>query len=179
MPRHDLYIEKSTDINEQIERLRLSATASLFLAPRCADCGVGVLHLRHRRSGQLAENVGRAQGRRYGGARARAARFGADSISPQRPGVAPRHFPRAGDTLEIVPGYSETAFRIYLWGDEIEKIVEFHPLTGEVVHVHEHVTIFPAREYITDEEHIREALHDIELELEEQIKLFQARRQAD
>ena len=78
----------------------------------------------------------------------------------------------AGIRWKSSPGYSETAFRIYLWGDEIEKIIEFHPLTGEVVHVHELVTIFPAREYITDDEHIREALGDIELELEEQIRYF-------
>ena len=64
VPRHDLYIEKSTDINEQIERLRLSATASLFSRRDVLDCGIGVLHLRHRRSGELAQDVGRAQGRR-------------------------------------------------------------------------------------------------------------------
>ena len=77
--------------------------------------------------------------------------------------AARRPFARGAIRLEIVPGYSETAFRIYLWGDEIEKIVEFQPLTGEVVpRSSDLVTIFPAREYITDEEHIREALHDIE-----------------
>ena len=81
-------------------------------------------------------------------------------------------FRARGDTLEIVPGYSETAFRIYLWGDEIEKIVEFHPLTGEVARIHQQVTIFPAREYITDDEHIRDALHEIEQELDEQIARF-------
>ena len=84
-------------------------------------------------------------------------------------------FRARGDTLEIVPGYSETAFRIYLWGDEIEKIVEFHPLTGEVAHVHELVTIFPAREYITDDEHIREACTTSKPNLSSRLRISRAK----
>ena len=172
VPRHDLYIEKSTDINEQIERLRLSATASLFsrrdvLIVASVSCIYGIGDPVNWRKMSVELKVGEE---------VRRERVYRDLIRIQyhRNDLELRrgNFRSRGDTFEIVPGYSETAFRIYLWGDEIEKIIEFHPLTGEVVHIHELVTIFPAREYITDEEHIREALHDIELELEEQIKHF-------
>ncbi len=172
VPRHDLYIEKSTDINEQIERLRLSATASLFsrrdvLIVASVSCIYGIGDPVNWQKMSVELCVG-AEVRRQSVLRDLV------RIQYKRNDMELRRgtFRARGDTLEIVPGYSETAFRIYLWGDEVEKIVEFHPFTGEVVHVHSQVTIFPAREYITDEEHIREALHDVELELEEQIAYF-------
>ncbi len=172
VPRHDLYIEKSTDINEQIERLRLSATASLFsrrdvLIVASVSCIYGIGDPVNWQKMSVELKVGEE---------VRRERVLRDLVRIQysRNDMELRRgtFRARGDTLEIVPGYSETAFRIYLWGDEIEKIVEFHPLTGEVLHIHDLVTIFPAREYITDDEHIREALHDIEAELEEQITYF-------
>ncbi|MCY3798928.1 MAG: helicase-related protein [Chloroflexi bacterium] len=172
VPRHDLYIEKSTDINEQIERLRLSATASLFsrrdvLIVASVSCIYGIGDPVNWQKMSVELKVGDVVVRE---------RVLRDLVRIQyhRNDLELRRgtFMSRGDTLSIVPGYSETAFRIYLDFDTIEKIIEFHPLTGEVVHVHQHVTIFPAREYITDEEHIREALGEIELELEEQIKHF-------
>ena len=172
VPRHDLYIEKSTDINEQIERLRLSATASLFtrrdvLIVASVSCIYGIGDPVNWQKMSVELKVGEE---------VRRERVLRDLVRIQytRNDMELRRgtFRVRGDTLEIVPGYSESAFRIYLWGDEIEKIVEFQPLTGEVLHVHDLVTIFPAREYITDDEHIREALHDIEAELETQIAHF-------
>ena len=172
VPRHDLYIEKSTDINEQIERLRLSATASLFsrrdvLIVASVSCIYGLGDPVNWRKMSVELKVGDE---------IRRERILRDLVRIQytRNDLDLRRgtFRARGDTLEIVPGYSEMAYRIYLWGDEIEKIIEFHPLTMEVKHAHELVTIFPAREYITDDEHIREAIHDIEFELEEQIKYF-------
>ena len=172
VPRHDLYIEKSTDVNEQIERLRLSATASLFsrrdvLIVASVSCIYGLGDPVNWRKMSVELKVGDE---------IRRERILRDLVRIQytRNDLDLRRgtFRARGDTLEIVPGYSEMAYRIYLWGDEIEKIIEFHPLTMEVKHAHELVTIFPAREYITDDEHIREAIHDIEVELEEQIKYF-------
>ena len=176
VPRHDLYIEKSTDINEQIERLRLSATASLFsrrdvLIVASVSCiyGLGDPVSWRKMSVELKA-----------GDEIRRDRILRDLVQIQysRNDMELRRgtFRVRGDTLEIVPGYSETAYRIYLWGDEIEKVVEFHALTGEVIRAHDRVTIFPAREYITDSEHIHEALDDIEHELADQIKQF---KQAD
>ena len=172
VPRHDLYIEKSTDINEQIERLRLSATASLFsrrdvLIVASVSCIYGLGDPTNWRKMSVELKVGDE---------IRRERILRDLVRIQytRNDMELRRgtFRARGDTLEIVPGYSESAYRIYLWGDEVERIVEFHPLTMEVFHVHEWVTVFPAREYITDDEHIRDAIHDIEKELEEQITYF-------
>ena len=172
VPRHDLYIEKSTDVNEQIERLRLSATASLFsrrdvLIVASVSCIYGLGDPVSWRKMSVELKIGDE---------IRRDRILRDLVQIQysRNDMELRRgaFRVRGDTLEIVPGYSETAYRIYLWGDEIEKVVEFHALTGEVIHAHDRVTIFPAREYITDGEHIHEALDDIEQELEDQIKHF-------
>ena len=172
VPRHDLYIEKTTDINEQIERLRLSATASLFsrrdvLIVASVSCIYGLGDPVSWRKMSVELKVGDA---------IRRDRILRDLVQIQysRNDMELRRgtFRVRGDTLEIVPGYSETAYRIYLWGDEIEKVIEFQALTGEVIHSHERVTIFPAREYITDDEHIHEALDDIEKELEDQIRRF-------
>ena len=172
VPRHDLYIEKSTDINEQIERLRLSAAASLFsrrdvLIVASVSCIYGLGDPTNWRKMSVELKVGEE---------IRRERILRDLVRIQytRNDMELRRgtFRVRGDTLEIVPGYSETAYRIYLWGDEIERIVEFYPLTMEVIHTHPFVTVFPAREYITDDEHVQDAIHDIEVELEEQIKYF-------
>lgn len=172
VPRHDLYIEKSTDINEQIERLRLSATASLFsrrdvLIVASVSCIYGLGDPVNWRKMSVELKVGDEIRRESILRDLVRIQYSRNDMELRRGAFRAR-----GDTLELVPGYSEMAYRIYLWGDEIEKIIEFHPLTMEVMHHHEQVTIFPAREYITDEEHIQEALHDIEAELEEQIKYF-------
>ena len=176
VPRHDLYIEKSTDINEQIERLRLSATASLFsrrdvLIVASVSCIYGIGDPVNWRKMSVELKVGDVVVRERVLRDLVRIQYHRNDLELRR-GV----FRVRGDTLEIVPGYSETAFRIYLWGDEIEKIIEFQPLTGEVVHKHQQVTIFPAREYITDDEHIREALQDIEKEMEEQLQHFKRRK---
>src|SRR5690606_37158754 len=79
-----------------------------------------------------------------------------------------------GDTLEIVPAYAETAYRITLFGDEIERIVEFDALTGEILMRHDSLVIYPAREYITDDTKLRQAVTDIEKELEEHLAYLKA-----
>ncbi len=172
VPRHDLYIEKSTDVNEQIERLRLSATASLFtrrdvLIVASVSCIYGLGDPVSWSKLAVELKVG-AEIRRDRILRALVRiQYTRNDLELRRGTVRVR-----GDTLEIVPGYAETAYRIYQWGDEIEKIVEFQVLTGEFIHQHDSVMIFPARENVTDDEHIDEALDDIEQELEDQIRYF-------
>ncbi len=77
-----------------------------------------------------------------------------------------------GDTLQVYPAYAETAFLVEFWGDTIERIAEFEPLTGEVLLEHTHVAIYPAREFITDEEKLSRAINDIEAELTERIAYY-------
>ncbi len=173
--QYDLYIEKDADINEEIERLRLAATTALFsrrdvIIVASVSCiyaigdpeewGRVMLELRrgesHRRETLLRHLV---------------------SIYYERNDFELKRgsFRVRGDTLEIMPAYGETAYRIGFWGDEIERITEIDVLTGEVLKELSEVRIFPARHFITPEEKREKALADIEAELEE--RLAELRRQ--
>lgn len=172
VPRYDLYIEKQTQINEQIERLRLSTSASLFtrrdvIIVASVSCIYGIGDPEAWRQASVEIKVGTS---------IRREKFLRDLVRIQyarNDTVLKRGcFRVRGDTLELIPGYSETAFRIALFGDDIERITEFDPLTGEIYAQHKELTIFPAREYISMDENIRQAVQDIEAELEAQLALF-------
>jgi len=183
LPQYDLYIEKDADINEEIDRLRLAATTALFsrrdvIIVASVSCiyaigdpeewGRVVLRLargeRYRRDGVLQHLV---------------------SVYYERNDTVLQRgrFRVRGDTLEICPAYAETAYRIGFWGDEVERITEIDPLTGEVLAEMEEVQIFPAKHFITPEEKREKALADIEVELEQRLvelreagKLLEAQR---
>jgi excinuclease ABC subunit B len=172
LPKHDLYIEKDSDINEDIDRLRLAATTALLsrrdvVIVASVSCiyaigdpdewGRVVVRLvkgeQHRRESLLRHLVG---------------------IYYERNDLDLRRgrFRVQGDTLEVAPAYGETAYRIGFWGEEIERITEVDPLTGEVLNELEEVQIFPAKHFITPEEKREQALADIETELEERLALL-------
>lgn len=172
IPRHDLYIEKEADINEEIARLRLSSTTALFsrrdvIIVASVSCiyaigdpeewGKVMIELkrgeRHRRDGVLRHLV---------------------SIHYERNDFDLKRgtFRARGDTLEIAPAYGETAYRVSFWGDEIERITEINILTGELLAELDELRIFPAKHFITAEEKRKQALVDIEAELEERLKEF-------
>jgi excinuclease ABC subunit B len=172
VPRHDLYIEKQTQINEQIERLRLSTSASLFtrrdvVIVASVSCIYGLGDPASWRNASVSLKVGDT---------VRRDRLLRDLVRIQydRNDMVLKRgtFRVRGDTLEIIPGYSETAFRIALFGDDIERITEFDPLTGEVLGTYQEMTIFPSREYISSDENVKQAIADIERELEEQLRMF-------
>ena len=91
--------------------------------------------------------------------------------------LKPGTFAVRGDTIEIRPPYSENSYRIDLFGEEIERIIEVNPLTGEIIKTHESIQIFPARHFIADEDKLKLAITDIETELEERIKYFTENQQ--
>jgi len=174
VPRFDLYIEKQTQINDQIERLRLATSAALFtrrdvIIVASVSCiyGLGDPQSWQRASVKLTV-----------GTEVRRDRILRDLVRIQytRNDMELRRgtFRARGDTLEIIPGYAETAYRIAMFGDEIERITEFDPFTGELLGEYNEMTIFPSREYISDQENMRQAVHDIEQELEEQLKFFRS-----
>jgi excinuclease ABC subunit B len=172
VPRYDLFIEKQTQINDQIERLRLSATASLFtrrdvliVASVSSIYGLGDPNTWGQST--LTLTVGEAMRRDRILRELVRIQYNRNDLDLKR-GI----FRVRGDTLEIMPAYGETAYRVNLFGDEIERIVEFSPLTGEIVNRHTTVTLFPSRQYIADEENIRAALRDIEDELDAQLGEF-------
>lgn len=172
VPRLDLHIEKETDINEQIDRLRLSATAALFsrrdvLIVASVSCiyGIGSPQAWGRSIVEL--RVGSAIRRNTILRKLVQIQYTRNDMDLKR-----GTFRARGDTLEIAPAYAETAYRVYLFGDEIERISEFDPLTGEILADHPEVKVFPAKQFVADEEKTRQALIDIERELEERIVFF-------
>ena len=172
IPRHDLYIEKETQINEEIDRLRLQAMATLksrkdVIIVASVSCIYGIgnpeawgnVILELERGGQYRRNT--------------ILRHLVD-IHYDRNDMDLRRgtFRVRGDTLHVYPAYAESAFLIEFWGDVVERIAEFDPLTGEVFLEHTHVAIYPAREFITDEEKLARAINDIETELTERIAFY-------
>ena len=173
IPRTDTYIEKDAQINEEIDRLRLAATSALFsrrdvvivASVSCIyglgspqDYGRVVLNLR------VGEMVRRNQ----------ILRHLVEIYYDRNDNILQRgRFRVRGDVLEVQPADRETAYRISLWGDEIERISEIDTLTGELIADHQQVDIFPAKHFVTPQDRLEEAIEDIRKEMEEQVGLFQ------
>ncbi len=173
VPQHDLYIEKETEINEEIDRLRLAATTALMsrkdvIIVASVSCiyGLGspeaygktVINLEtgaiFRRNALLRQLI--------------ESQYQRNDID-----LKPGTFRVRGDTLEIFPAYEDRkVFRISFFGDEVERIMELNPVTGEMYSEPQQVDIFPAKHYITEEQRLKQAIGDIESELEERIKVF-------
>ncbi len=176
VPRHDLFIEKETQINEELDRLRLLATTNLMsrrdvIIVASVSCIYGLGNPVDW--GKVTVKLERGQTYR----RDRVLRHLVD-IQYDRNDIELRRsaFRVRGDTLQIFPAYAETAYTVEFWGDEIERISEVDPLTGELLAEHLAVEIFPAKAYITDEEKLGQAINDIEAELTERLAWFQSNR---
>jgi excinuclease ABC subunit B len=175
VPRYDLHIEKQTDINEHIDRLRLAATAALMsrrdvLIVASVSCIYGIGDPQAWAKSMVELRVGEVQLRRELILRKLVQiQYSRNDMDLHRGTFRVR-----GDTLEIFPAYAETAYRVAMFGDEIERITEFDPLTGEVLGEFPEITIFPAKQFVSDEDKTRQAVHDIERELEEQIAFFRS-----
>jgi excinuclease ABC subunit B len=170
VPRHDLYIEKESDINEEIDRLRLAATAALMsrrdvLIVASVSCIYGLGSPVAWSKVILELKVGQQIRRDLLLRHLVEIHYDRNDMDLKRGTFRVR-----GDTLELGPAYGETAFRITMFGDDIEGITEFDPLTGEILNDHEIIKIFPAKHYITDEDKLKQALTDIENEAESRLK---------
>ncbi|MBZ0303524.1 MAG: excinuclease ABC subunit UvrB [Anaerolineae bacterium] len=174
VPKHDLYIEKQTEINDHIERLRLSASAALnyrrdVIVVASVSCIYGIGDPAAWAKSVVDLKVGDEIRRDTILRKLVTIQYTRNDMDLRRGTFRVR-----GDTLEIVPAYAETAYRITLFGDEIERIVEFDPLTGEILTTHPALMVYPAREYVTDDEKLRQAVTDIDVELREQLAFFKA-----
>lgn len=172
VPRHDLYIEKQTDINEQIERLRLAATASLLtrrdtLIVASVSCIYGIGDPNAWKKATIELAVGKEVKREQVLRRLVHLQYTRSDMDFHR-----GTFRARGDVLEVHPAYGETAYRIELFGDEIERITEFDSLTGELLANHNSIQVFPAKQFIADDDRMKQALRDIENELEAQLGFF-------
>ncbi len=175
VPRHDLYIEKETEINEEIERLRLAATTALLsrrdvIIVASVSCIYGLGSPEEFGKGTVLLKVGEMYRRNALIRQLVESQYQRNDME-LRPGT----FRVRGETLEIIPAYeNKLGYRIAFFGDEVERINQFNPLTGEISEDLQEVSIFPAKHYLTEGEKLKEAIADIEKELEERVALFKA-----
>ena len=169
VPRHDLYIEKDASINEEIDRLRLAATSALMsrrdviiVASVSAIYGLGSPEA----YGRFVVRLERGEVRRRNLVLRHLVytHYERNDMDLRR-----GKFRVRGDTLEIMPAYADLAYRVEFFGDEIDRITEIDPLTGEVLTEHDAIEIYPAKHFITPEEKLQEAIGSIEKELEERL----------
>ena len=173
VPAQDLYIEKDSSINDEIDRLRHAATASLFarqdvIIVASVSCiyGIGSPQL-YREQMQLFK-VGDWIDRNEVFRKLVGMQYRRNDTN-----LARGTFSARGEVLEIYPAYAESAYRIQLFGDEIEAIQHFDPLTGEVLDVIDHVSVWPASHYVIKEETMERAVDEIERELRNQVAYFE------
>ena len=183
IPQSDTFIEKESDVNEEIDRLRHAATRAILtrrdtLIVASVSCIYGLGSPEEYRSVVLSLKKGEEPGLR------RVVRKLIDMYYERNDMEMIRgRFRLRGDTLEIMPAYEELAVRVQFFGDEIERIIELDPLTGEVLAELEQIDIFPGKHFVTPEDELKEALTDIEEELGERLdqlrsagKLLEAQR---
>ena len=173
VPSTDTYIEKDASINEDIERLRLRATSSLMerddvIVVASVSCIYGLGNPADYRSLMLHLTVGDEKSRKE-------ILKGLVDIQYRRNDYVFERgtFRVRGDTVEIYPAYEEQAVRVELWGDEIERITRFDPLTGDTITGLERAAIYPASHYVTRRRTIEQMVPLIREELAEQVGRFQ------
>ena len=165
IPQSDTYIEKESDVNEEIDRLRHAATRALLtrrdtLIVASVSCIYGLGSPEEYRSVVLGLRKGEEPGLR------KVVRKLIDMYYERNDMEMVRgRFRLRGDTLEIMPAYEELAIRVQFFGDEIERIIELDPLTGEILAELDYIDIFPGKHFVTPEDELKEALKDIENEL--------------
>jgi excinuclease ABC subunit B len=170
IPRTDTYVEKESQLNEEIEKLRLSTTRSLFerrdvLIVASVSCIYGLGS--PEEYGEVVLTLKQGELRR----RDKMLRHLAE-IQYERndTNFVRGKFRVRGDVLEIFPSYEDLAVRIEFFGDEIERMVEIDPLTGEILGQRQRLDIYPAKHWVTTKERLQRAIASIELELEQRLK---------
>ncbi|MBK8867060.1 MAG: excinuclease ABC subunit UvrB [Actinomycetales bacterium] len=173
IPQTDTYIEKDSSINEEVERLRHSATNSLLtrrdvIVVASVSCIYGL--------GTPQEYVDRMVRLKVGQQIERdqlLRRFVEMQYTRNDLAFTRGTFRVRGDTVEIIPMYEELAVRVEFFGDEIERLYTLHPLTGEIVHEEKEMYVFPASHYVAGPERMDRAIAGIELELADQLATFE------
>src|SRR4051794_23928506 len=175
MPSSDTYIEKDSSINDEIDRLRHSATSALLsrrdvviIASVSAIYGLGSPETYATQL--LTLNVGEEHDQRAILKRLVELQYERNDMAFVR-----NKFRVRGDTIEVFPAYEERGIRISLFGDEIERISWVDPVTGEIVEDNDTLVLFPASHYVTQEESLRRAVNDIEVELIDRLKWLEDR----
>lgn len=173
VPQTDTYIEKDSSINEEVERLRHSATNSLLtrrdvIVVSTVSCIYGLGTPQEYVDRMLRLRVGEEHDRDSILRRLVEIQYTRNDMSFTRGTFRVR-----GDTLEIFPVYEELAVRIEFFGDEVERLMTLHPVTGEVITEDQELYVFPATHYVAGPERMERAIKGIELELEDQLAVFE------
>jgi excinuclease ABC subunit B len=174
VPQADLYIEKDASINDDIDRLRHAATSALLVRRdvvivASVSCIYGLGSPIEYEKKTVLLWVGMEIDRDV------MLRKLVDIQYSRNDSFLGRgRFRVRGDVVEVQPAHMESAYRISLFGDEVEQITHFDPLTGEIYDRLQHLAIFPATQYVTSRDTIERSVHEIRHELEEQVKLFES-----
>jgi excinuclease ABC subunit B len=175
IPRTDTYIAKDADINEEIDKLRHAATRALFehrdvVIVASVSCIYGLGEPSEYYNFVISFKVGETANR------TRALRRLVDmQYERNDQNLVRGRFRLRGDSLTVLPAYEELAVRIDFFGDEVERILQLDPLTGEVLSEMDSVDIYPAKHFVTSQDKLAAAIEDIEAELAEEYQRFQER----
>ena len=174
IPQRDIYIEKDSDINEDIDRLRLAATSALLsrrdvVVVASVSCIYGLGSPEDYRSMIVPIRKGERLDRHTLARRLVDIQYERTDADGER-----GKFRVRGDTVEIRPSYTESAVRVEMDGDTVTRIAECHPVSGMSISEYDEFVIYPAKHFVMPEEKVNEALYTIEVELEERLKELQA-----
>ncbi len=172
IPQRDIYIEKDASINEEIDRLRLASTSSLVsrsdvIIVASVSCIYGLGSPEDYKKMMVALKTGTTMDRDDTLRQLIDIQYERNDVSFERGKFSVR-----GDCIEVWPAYEEFAFRIELWGDEIEQLSLINPTSGEVISQEEQLFVYPAKHFVMPEDRIARAVAEIKAELEEQLELF-------
>ncbi len=170
IPQTDTYIEKDSSINDEIDRLRLKATASLMsrrdvIIVASVSCIYGIGSPKDYWDMTVPVRVGDVLDRQTFLAQLIDIHYSRNDLAPERGTFRVR-----GDVIEIYPAYEKFAIRIDTFGDEVESIEYFNPTTGEILEEVQQVIIFPATHFVTTEDNLKRAIFQIKHELKERLK---------
>ncbi len=172
IPQRDIYIEKDASINEEIDRLRLAATSSLVsrrdvIIVASVSCIYGLGSPSDYQSMMVPLRVGETIDRDKMLMQLVNIQYDRNDVSFER-----GKFRVRGDVVEIWPSYEEYAFRLELWGDDVEKLSIINPVSGETLGTEEQLFIYPAKHFVMPEERIARAIDTIRQELDERLKVL-------
>ncbi len=173
LPSSGTYIEKDLSINQEIEKLRLSTTSSLLsgrkdiIVVSSVSCiyGIGNPEEFNNNLIHLEKNQKISRNKLLN-------KFVTSLYSRNDKNFGRGNFRVMGDTVDIFPGYSDIAYKIHFWCDEIEEIESFDPINGNIINKHNKVKIFPASIFVASKDRIHNAIREIQNDLVDQIKFF-------
>ena len=173
LPTTGTYIEKDLSINQDIEKLRLSATSALLSGRRdvvvvsSVSCLYGIGNPEDFHANVIALSVGEKVSRNAMLHQLVDALYSRSEADFQR-----GNFRVKGDTVDVFPAYADHAYRITFWGEEIEEIYSFDPQDGLTIESMDHVTIYPANIFVTTKERMKSAIHQIQDDMMKQVDFF-------